>query len=104
MHTPDKWLLLKCTPSDGAPPFYRIWATWGGSYTYGANWRLNSGINEVRSMFDGWICTGVSGTAYHLRRGAAGYVGAFPPPLVEGVELVGEASEFLDDWAKGLVM
>jgi hypothetical protein len=61
METPDKWMLIRIT---GTNPHWRIFATWGGGYTYGDSWRLNSGVGGVENKDEWFDFHGYSGSLY----------------------------------------
>lgn len=60
---PDKWILVKVT-SEEHGEFYKIFATWSGSYLYGSSWQLNSGIDKVLFHDDHYEFQGISGSVY----------------------------------------
>lgn len=61
MNTPDKWMLVSVMGTD---PHWRIFATWGGGYTYGESWKLNSGIKSVEDKDEYFDFLGYSGSVY----------------------------------------
>lgn len=65
MYTPDKWMLVRVSGTD---PHWRIFATWGGGYTYGESWRLNSGVMEVKDEGDCFDFVGFSGSVYRCSK------------------------------------
>ena len=65
MRKPDKWMLVKVKGTD---PHWRIFATWGGGYTFGESWRLNSGVVEVKDEEDYYDFIGSSGSVYRCRK------------------------------------
>lgn len=65
METPDKWMLIRVK---GQTPHWRIFATWGGGYTYGESWRLNSGVESVEDKDDYFDFHGYSGSLYRCSK------------------------------------
>lgn len=65
METPDRWMLVKV---NGATPHWRIFATWGGGYTYGDSWRLNSGVAGVENKDEWYDFIGHSGSVYRCSK------------------------------------
>lgn len=48
IYSPTNWQVIKVTPKDVTQaPHYRILAGWAGSYVYGSNWKLSSGIEQI---------------------------------------------------------
>lgn len=69
METPDKWMLVRV---HGQTPHWRIFATWGGGYTYGESWRLNSGVKSVEDKDEYFDFHGYSGSLYRCYKTAYG--------------------------------
>jgi hypothetical protein len=65
MEIPDKWMLVRVK---GQTPHWRIFATWGGGYTYGEAWRLNSGVESVEDKDGYFDFHGYSGSLYRCRK------------------------------------
>ena len=72
-YTPDTWVMLKLTYKD--KPIYKILAGWGGSYLYGASWKLNSGVTKVEDDGDAYSFHGSSGSVYYCRKNCYGLSG-----------------------------
>ena len=73
--TPNRWMLIKILPKEGEP-FYKVFATWSGSYLNGDSWRLNSGIDRVEANHDYYDVIGASGSVYSLNEECYGVAGA----------------------------
>ncbi len=69
MYTPDKWLLVKI---GGTDPHYRVFGSWGGGYTSGDSWRLNSGITRVEEDEKYYYFYGGSGSCYACNKNMYG--------------------------------
>lgn len=69
-YTPDSWVMLKITYK--GKPTYKILAGWAGSYTYGASWKLNSGITKIEESGDYYLFHGYSGSVYNCHKKAYG--------------------------------
>lgn len=72
-YTPDHWVMVKLTHK--GKPIYKILAGWGGSYLYGASWKLNSGVTEVTEDDTHYSFKGSSGSVYHCHKKAYGFSG-----------------------------
>jgi len=67
-YTPDTWTVVKVI--NGEKFYYRILAGWGGGYTYGASWKLSSGIEQIVEEDDRYVISNASGSTYVCRKGA----------------------------------
>lgn len=72
VYSPDKWSVIKMNYNDEI--FYKILGSWSGSYTGGASWRLNSGVDKIGydSESDTYEFVGHSGSVYKCHREAYG--------------------------------
>ncbi len=70
-YMPDRWVMLKIQ-KEGQDPVHKILAGWGGSYTHGASWKLNSGITKVIQEDDQFLFEGSSGSVYECRKNCWG--------------------------------
>jgi len=77
MYKPDHWVVVKITPVDTtkAPPHYRVFATWNGSYLTGSSWKLNSGIVRAQLNEDFYEFDGSSGSVYRCHKSTYGKSG-----------------------------
>lgn len=68
--TADNWVVLKILNNEeNENVVYKVLASWRGSYPYGASWRLNSGITEVKTDSDGnFYFYGSSGSCYKCHK------------------------------------
>jgi len=64
-YTPDYWTVVKITTPQNEV-FYKVFATWCGSYTMNETWRMNSGITNVETEGDYIKFYGNSGSVYKL--------------------------------------
>ena len=83
LYNPDNWQLILVTPTDTTcEPYYKILAGWSGSYMYGSNWKLSSGVEQVIDQGndpegfglygDSWRVPQSSGSVYILRKTSEG--------------------------------
>lgn len=72
-YKPDRWVVIKLTPTDGKPPHYRVFGTWGGSYLSGQSWQMNSGIVKVEEDKNYYYFAGSSGSVYCCHKEGYGY-------------------------------
>lgn len=70
-YNPDRWVMLKFT-SEKDTNVYKVLAGWGGSYMYGASWKLNSGVTEVEEDGDYYLFHGYSGSVYRCHKRSYG--------------------------------
>jgi hypothetical protein len=73
VYTPDCWQILKIQAPDLVPGhdlYYRVLAGWGGSYLYGASWKLSSGIESFVDEGDYYSSDQSSGSVYKLNKTA----------------------------------
>ena len=71
---PDKWKLIRISESE-----YKIFATWGGSYTGGSSWKLSSGgvLANVEETTFAYLFDQYSGSTYCLHKGGEGVAGGW---------------------------
>lgn len=72
-YKPDRWVVIKLTPTDGTPHHYRVFGSWGGSYIHGQSWQMNSGITSVKEHKDHYYFSGSSGSVYCCPKRSYGY-------------------------------
>lgn len=65
-YTPDRWVILKIYHNEDT--FYKVLASWSGSYTYGSSWRMNSGITHVSFDDPFYYIEGVTGSVYKVHK------------------------------------
>lgn len=68
IHTPEYWVLIK------TPDCYKILAGWKGGYLHGDEWRLSSGVTEVKDIDDQWLITNHSGSQYYCAKFREGLI------------------------------
>ena len=69
-YTPDRWCVIRIP--DPKETVYKVFASWGGSYTGSDSWKLNSGITQAVLVGDVWEFEGSSGSVYKCRVGSYG--------------------------------
>lgn len=69
VYTPDSWQIVKIQ-APGHDLYYRVLAGWGGSYLYGASWKLSSGIESFKDNGDYYFSDQSSGSVYKLHKSA----------------------------------
>lgn len=84
-YNPDRWLLIKFTPPNNKPTFYKVFGTWSGSYLYGSSWKLSSGVESAKYNADlkTWILPQSSGSTYYLHENAEGTTGMWDHLVVD---------------------
>ncbi len=69
-YNPDNWVVLKISTEEKV--FYKVLAGWGGDYTTGDSWRINSGITSVEKQAYLYGFYGSSGSVYWCHQGSYG--------------------------------
>lgn len=106
-YTPDTWVMVKFKFENDT--VYKILAGWGGSYLYGASWKLNSGVTKIEEDGQCYLFYGSSGSVYRCRKNCyglsgytAGILSSFEkkfekyPPEVASIELMPEETNFME--------
>ena len=65
LYTPDCWQIVKIQ-APGHDLYYRIFASWSGSYLEGASWKLSSGIESFIDFGDHYLSDQSSGSVYKI--------------------------------------
>ena len=73
MLIPDKWNLIKVT--NDKETFYKVFASWFGSYLTGASWKINSGISHYKETKEYYDFYGHSGSIYRCYKNSEGFSG-----------------------------
>ena len=73
VYTPDRWKVIHIT--NNGESYFKVFATWGGGYTYGSSWKLSSGGNEFTKKGDMFEAPQISGSLYELHKDAEGICG-----------------------------
>lgn len=71
-YNPDKWMVIRINSKN---PHYRVFASWGGGYTHGDSWKMNSGITKATLIDGEYHFEGSSGSVYVCRESAYGATG-----------------------------
>lgn len=66
-YSPDNWVIVKLNSKEYGV-IYKILCSWGGSYQWGASWKLSSGIETFIDDDLDWISRQDSGSVYKLRK------------------------------------
>lgn len=93
-YNPDRWVMLKITHSGHST--YKVLAGWGGSYTHGASWKLNSGCTNVEETEDAFRFSGYSGSVYNCRKNSYGTTGYTAQVLSNFIEQAKEANATIE--------
>jgi hypothetical protein len=72
-HYPDRWMLLRFSKDQVV--FYKVFATWAGSYLGTDSWQLNSGVTGVKEDSGKLYFEGASGSMYICNKPAYGTTG-----------------------------
>ena len=71
---PNSWIILEINQK-GEEPIYKILCSWYGGYGGGDEWKLNSGIKEVKREKDFVDFIGFSGSIYRCYRNSERFSG-----------------------------
>ena len=71
---PNSWVILEIK-QDNDTPIYKILASWYGGYLGGDEWKLNSGIKEVKRSEEFVDFIGHSGSIYRCHRNCERFSG-----------------------------
>lgn len=73
MTKPDRWMVIRLESVEKPNNVhYRVFATWGGGYTQGQSWKLNSGISSVQYTDPYFHFKGDSGSVYTCHKESYG--------------------------------
>ena len=72
MYNPHKWVIIKIEPPD-QDVIYKVFATWYGGYTGADEWRLNSGVTEIKEDETHYYFHGASGSIYKCSKNSRAY-------------------------------
>lgn len=92
VHIPDTWELVKITDKKGEINV-KILAEWSGSYIYGRNWRLSSGIVTIVSDGDHFIIDNRSGSSYKVDKSRKS-LGSLSLDVYKQLENAGKIKEY----------
>lgn len=73
-YTPDRWVVVEIKPVDGET-IRKILAGWNGGYLGADEWRMSSGISEVKDDGDYYTITNHSGSVYTCYKNRIGMTG-----------------------------
>ena len=59
LYEPEEWVLVQI-----AEDSVKVFGSWRGGYVSGDNWRMNSGIENVKEEDDYYLFEGYSGSVY----------------------------------------
>lgn len=84
-YTPDGWMLLKVSGTNGNI-HYRVFGSWSGGYLDGDSWRINSGITKVERDGTDYLFHGASGSVYRCRENSYGRITAYNHGVLDDYE------------------
>jgi hypothetical protein len=99
IYAPDRWVVIKINRNN---PHYRVLAAWGGGYTTGDSWKLNSGITSVTVSGNVLEFHGSSKSVYNCHKESYGFMGISLGIWNQLKNDYGDKVELLDedtDWA-----
>lgn len=70
-YTPDRWVLLNITPTDGEP-WQAVLAGWNGSYLGTTMWKRSSLVMTIEKTEHSFIITTKTGSVYVCRKHSEG--------------------------------
>lgn len=73
-YTPDRWVVVEIKPVEDEP-IRKILAGWVGGYLGADEWRMSSGITEVKDEGDYYTIENHSGSVYTCYKNRVGMTG-----------------------------
>lgn len=87
MYEPDKWMVIEVIHNN--EKFYRVFATWSGSYLEGQSWRMSTKIQSVEENGDYLLFHNESGSVYKCHKemyGVCGYGASVLSEIIDKAE------------------
>ena len=81
---PDKWVIIKMTPTKG-DPWYKVFASWSGDYLGSDQWKMNSGITSVDSDDEYYYFSGQSGSCYKCHKNGYGVANSYSDSVLSNL-------------------
>jgi len=72
-YNPDRWLMVRL--SNDGKVHYRVFATWAGGYLDADEWKLNSGVTQLKETETHYLFDGSSGSVYKCGKKSYGSTG-----------------------------
>jgi len=72
-YNPDRWLMVRL--SNDGKVHYRVFATWAGGYLDADEWKLNSGVTQLKETETHYLFEGSSGSVYKCGKKSYGSTG-----------------------------
>jgi len=72
-YNPDRWLMVRL--SNDGKVHYRVFATWAGGYLDADEWKLNSGVTQLKETETHYLFDGSSGSVYKCEKKSYGSTG-----------------------------
>lgn len=79
---PDRWIILKFKNDQ---VYYKVFATWAGSYFDGDGWKMNSGITKVEEDDTSYYFYGHSGSCYACKKESYGVATSYGQDVLDSV-------------------
>lgn len=87
IYNPDKWMVLEINHND--EKFYRVFASWAGSYLEGQSWRMSTRVCSITEEGDYLLFRNESGSVYKCHKemyGACGYSASALAHMIDQAE------------------
>ena len=72
-YNPNRWLMVRL--SNDGKVHYRVFATWAGGYLDADEWKLNSGVTQLKETETHYLFEGSSGSVYKCGKKSYGSTG-----------------------------
>lgn len=72
---PDGWIVIKI--EDDKSTWYKLFASWNGSYLDGERWKMNSGISKIEEDENDYYIFGFSGSCYKCNKYSYGKLNSY---------------------------
>lgn len=85
--SPEAWTIIKMTNvgDDFGNTYYKVFASWAGSYIEGDRWKMNSGIVKVEEDDTHHYFYGMSGSCYACQKDAYGVKTSYSQGVLDNV-------------------
>lgn len=87
IYYPEKWVVLEVNTEN--EKFYRVFASWAGSYLDGQSWRMSTKVCSITEEGDYLLFRNESGSVYRCHKemyGACGYAAGVLANMIDEAE------------------
>ena len=88
---PDYYQFIRITSPHDTSSITKLFCVWGGGYTRGDSWKINSGVSKVERTEHGWDVYGYSGSCYTVFAEGEGNMNAYGSGVLQSIISKAEA-------------